>query len=290
MYTYSYSAGQWLLIFYIYSFLGWIFESCVVSVQQKRPVNRGFLRGPMLPIYGFGAGLLLHVSLPLAGRPAAIFLASMAAATAFEYAVGAAMEAIFKVKYWDYTGHRFQFRGRICLQSSLAWGALGVLLVYALHPPIERLLGQFNPLPLAFTVAVLSAYFLTDAVSSVKAALDFAKLLEELEDMRADISAQRAAFAAAAWQKRAELSAAAQETAGRLAAAAQDKRDTLAASAENARLQMYLAIQQAEEQMNDKIRAMKRSRKRLVRGNPSLRSAKFDEALQDLKERLERMR
>ena len=276
---YEYSIPQWLLIFYIYCFLGWVFESCVVSVQQKRLVNRGFLRGPMLPIYGFGAGMILHVALPLDGRPVAIFFAGMVAATAFEYVVGVVMEAIFKVKYWDYSEHRFQFQGRICLQSSLAWGALSVLLVYVLHPPVETLLEQFNQLPLLFTTLVLSVYFLTDAAASVKAALDFAKLLEELDKKRAEIAGMREQFAAAA-----------QQQVDRLSDAAQERRERLTATTESARLQMYLAIQDAEDQLSNAIRNMKRTRKSLVRGNPTLRSARFDETLREVKERLRRLR
>lgn len=285
---YDYSAAQWLLIFYIYCFCGWVFESAVVSVQQRRPVNRGFLRGPMLPIYGFGATIMLHVSLPLAGHPIQIYFAGMVVATAFEYVVGVVMEAIFKVKYWDYSEHRFQFQGRICLQSSLAWGMLSVLLVYVLHPPVEYLLEQFNLLPLVFTASVLSVYFLTDVAASVKTALDFAKLLEELDTMRANVDAMREQFAAAAWQKRAELTAAAQEAREQLADAAQEGRDRLTASAENARLQMYLAIQDAEDQITDRIKNMKLSRKWMVRGNPGLRSARFDKTLREVKDRLNR--
>ena len=134
---YSYSAPQWLLVFFLYCVLGWCFESTVVSVKQRHFVNRGFLRGPMLPIYGFGAVLLLHVSLPLYDRPAALFFASMAAATVFEYIVGVVMEKLFKVKYWDYSEHRFQFRGYICLQSSLCWGFLGLILARFIHRPVE---------------------------------------------------------------------------------------------------------------------------------------------------------
>ena len=119
---YSYSAAQWLLVFYLYCMLGWCFESTVVSVGQRRLVNRGFLRGPMLPIYGFGAVILLHVSLPLKQHPVWLYLASMIAATVFEYIVGVVMEKIFKVKYWDYSKQRFQFQGYICLRSSLCWG------------------------------------------------------------------------------------------------------------------------------------------------------------------------
>ena len=81
--VYNYSFLQWIFIFYAYCFLGWCFESAVVSVEQRRLVNRGFLRGPMLPIYGCGAVLLLHVSLPLYDRPVELFFASMLAATVF---------------------------------------------------------------------------------------------------------------------------------------------------------------------------------------------------------------
>ena len=262
---YEYSLPQWLLIFYIYCFCGWIFESIVVSVGQKRLVNRGFLRGPMLPIYGFGATIMLHVSLPLAGHPVQIYFAGLVVATAFEYVVGVLMERIFKVKYWDYSEHRFQFQGRICLQSSLAWGALSVLLVYVLHPPVEWLIQEYGMVPLMFTVAVLSVYFLTDVVASVKTALDFAKLLENLDAMRENVEEMRAQFAAAAWEKRAELRAAAQERRDRFANAAGEAYDSLpmpprsivkklAASADEARLQMYLAIQEAEDELTDRIR------------------------------------
>ena len=80
---YSYSAAQWLLVFYLYCMLGWCFESTVVSVGQRRLVNRGFLRGPMLPIYGFGAVILLHVSLPLKQHPVWLYLASMIAGSKY---------------------------------------------------------------------------------------------------------------------------------------------------------------------------------------------------------------
>lgn len=298
---YDYSIAQWLLVFYIYCFLGWIFESIVVSVQQKRLVNRGFLRGPMLPIYGFGATIMLHVALPLAGHPVQIYFAGLVVATAFEYVVGVLMEAIFKVKYWDYSEHRFQFQGRICLQSSLAWGALSVLLSYVLHPPVEWLLEEYGTVPLMFTVAVLSVYFLTDVTASVKTALDFASLLKELDAMRANVDQMREQFAAAAWEKRAELTAAAQEQRDRLATAAEEGREKLAeaageyrerstAAAENARLQMYLAIQEAEDQITEKIKNMKRSRKWMVRGNPGLRSRQFDRTLREVKDRLNRLK
>ena len=185
---YSYSAAQWLLVFYLYCMLGWCFESTVVSVGQRRLVNRGFLRGPMLPIYGFGAVILLHVSLPLKQHPVWLYLASMIAATVFEYIVGVVMEKIFKVKYWDYSKQPFNLNGYICLTSSLAWGAFSILLVRFLHPPVEDLvlrLPAFLVDPLAFLLTIAVT---VDAVRSFQAAMDLREVLtrltEENEDLR----------------------------------------------------------------------------------------------------------
>ena len=102
--------------------LGWIFESTYVSLKQKRLVNRGFLRLPMLPLYGSGAVMMLRVSLPVRDSlPSSIFPVYRAA-TALEYVTGAVMERLFKVRYWDYSSQPFQLHGYICLSSSIAWG------------------------------------------------------------------------------------------------------------------------------------------------------------------------
>ena len=94
---YIYTLGQWLLFFFCYSFCGWIWECCYVSARKRQWVNRGFLRGPLLPIYGTGAVIILLAVIPVRENPALVFLLGMLAATALEYVTGAAMEALFKV-------------------------------------------------------------------------------------------------------------------------------------------------------------------------------------------------
>lgn len=181
----SYSPGMWALVFFVYGCLGWCFETGYVSLCRRHMVNRGFLRGPFLPIYGTGALLLLYTGRWLHQRPVALFLAAMAVATVFEYVVGAVMERWFKIKYWDYSGHRFQLHGRICLQSSLCWGAMGLLLTYWLHPLVERALMRV-PAYLSYTlVAVLISLLIADAVLSVRAALALAQLLVVLDAQHA---------------------------------------------------------------------------------------------------------
>ena len=185
---YVYTLGQWLLFFFLYCFLGWVWESCYVSARQRRWVNRGFLHGPLLPIYGFGAVIILWATLPVRGSLPLIFLLGMLAATALEYVTGAAMEALFKVRYWDYSGKPFNLNGHICLTCSLAWGAFSVLLVKVLHPPFEDLVLRLPAFLADALACVLTVYFTADTVRSFQAAMDLREVLtrltEENEDLR----------------------------------------------------------------------------------------------------------
>ena len=194
-----YSAGQWVLLFFFYCFCGWVWESCYVSLCQRHWVNRGFLRGPLLPIYGSGAIIILFVTLPVAGNLWLVWLFGMLAATALEYVTGATMEALFKVRYWDYSKQKFNLNGHICLSSSIAWGFFSILLVRFIHPPIGRLLADVPAWLVDPLALVLTAVFTVDVVQSVQAALDLrevlSKLTEENEELRR--LAKRAEVAAA---------------------------------------------------------------------------------------------
>lgn len=265
---YSYSVWQWLLVFYIYCVLGWCFETAVVSVQQRRYVNRGFLRGPMLPIYGFGAAMLLHIALPLESRPVLLFLSSMVAATVFELVVGWTMEKLFRVKYWDYSGHRFQFAGLVCLQSSVCWGVMGLLLAHVIHPPVQALVFAI-PLPLAVILAVLlCAAFLSDVAVSVRAALNLAQVLAELDLLREEAERLRARLSETALARLESLGEAIEPT-------VRDAREQLT--------ERLGALQARFEQRAD---ALRRTGKSLLRGNPTARAQRYNDTLQRLKKYL----
>ena len=183
-----YSAGQWVLLFFFYCFCGWVWESCYVSVCRRQWVNRGFLHGPLLPIYGSGAIIILFVTLPAEDHLWLVWLLGMAAATALEYITGAVMERLFKVRYWDYSHHRFNLNGHICLSSSIAWGFFSIFLVRFLHPPVGRLLVRVPDWLVDPAALVLTAAFTVDVVRSVQAALDLREILtrltEENEELR----------------------------------------------------------------------------------------------------------
>ncbi len=185
---YIYTTGQWLLLFFIYCVLGWIWESCYVSIKQKQWVNRGFLHGPWLPIYGSGAIIILFATLPVSDNLFFVWLLGMLAATILEYFTGAVIEKIFKVRYWDYSSHKIQLKGYICMSSSIAWGFFSILLIRFIHPPFAKLLSAIPDVVIDPLTVVLTVLFVIDAVHSTQAALDLRNMLiqltEENENLR----------------------------------------------------------------------------------------------------------
>lgn len=178
----GYSLNQWLLFFFIYCFIGWIWESCYVSVENKKWVNRGFLRGPMLPIYGFGAIIILVATIPVKENLILVFVFGMIAATTLEYFTGVIMEKIFHVRYWDYSDEAFNFQGHICLLCSLAWGAFSILMVKVIHPPIEHGVLMIPDLISEIIVLCIIVLFTIDTVQSVNDALDLKDTLVRLTE------------------------------------------------------------------------------------------------------------
>ena len=177
-----YTFSTWLFFFYFYCFLGWIWETCYVSVLKAKWVNRGFMRGPFLPIYGSGAIVVLIFTLPFRTNPGLVFVVGMASATILEYFTGAAMEQMFHVRYWDYSNQRLNLNGHICVTSSLAWGMFSVILTLYGHTPVERLVSCMNINVLEAIVFVLTVYISIDMAESVREAINLKEVLLSLEE------------------------------------------------------------------------------------------------------------
>lgn len=192
---FSYSFLQWILFFYIYCFIGWIIESAIVSFEQKKFVNRGFLRGPFLPLYGFGAIVILFVTLPAKANPALVYLFGMFGCTILEYFTGWLMESILKMKYWDYSCYKFNFQGRVCLRCSLFWGFLSLFLTYGLHRLVETLILSMTKKFTLILVIIMSCYILSDTIYAFRTAFDVNKLLENITRIKMEIEQLKAQLA-----------------------------------------------------------------------------------------------
>ncbi|MBD5552013.1 MAG: hypothetical protein HDQ96_12715 [Lachnospiraceae bacterium] len=187
---YPYTLSQWLFLFYFYCFLGWCVESTHVSIRQKPPhwVNRGFIRGPFLPLYGSGAIMMLVVSAPFQHDLFLTYVAGCIGATVLEYITGVTMEALFKVRYWDYSEQPFNFQGHICLGTTLAWGGLTILMTRIIHKPIEGLLYMVPENLLSILTFVLTVFIAADFALSFRAALDIRDILIAMEKVKEEMA------------------------------------------------------------------------------------------------------
>lgn len=181
-----YMFSQWLFFFYIYCFIGWIWETCYVSVIQGKWVNRGFMRGPFLPIYGSGAIMILIFTLRVRTNAPAVFFIGMISATILEYYTGVVMEKLFHVRYWDYSNKPFNLNGHICLVSSLAWGAFSVILTLYAHTPIENFVLHMNRNVCELLTFILTVVVAIDMSESVREAFNLKEMLLSLEENNAE--------------------------------------------------------------------------------------------------------
>lgn len=184
---YSYTIYQWLFFFYLYCFFGWCVESTYVSIKDKKLTNRGFIRGPFLPLYGSGGMMMLIVSMPFRDNVFLVYIAGCLGATVLEYVTGVTMEALFKVRYWDYSKNKFNFQGHICLGTSLSWGFLTIFMTEIFHVPVERMVLAIPEQVLNPVTVVLTVLIGADFALSFKAAIDLKDLLAKMESTKGEL-------------------------------------------------------------------------------------------------------
>lgn len=177
--------------FFLYGFIGWGVEVVYAAIKTHKLVNRGFLCGPICPIYGFGmVGLVYSVSLipmPDSGSMSAvaIFFIGMFLTTAIELVGGWALFKIYHIRWWDYSEMKFNLGGYICPQFSLLWGLGSVLMIKVVHPLLAR---GSNPMPFKVMLIldiVLFVLFAVDVAVSTAAAIGLNKYLREIDELRA---------------------------------------------------------------------------------------------------------
>lgn len=184
------------LYFIFYAFCGWVWETCYCSIRERRYVPRGFLYGPLCPIYGVGALLMILFFSPFRDNLLIFYFVSVVVMTAWEYFVGWLLEATTHIKYWDYSNIPFNIKGRVCLPASLLWGVLSYVAVFLIHPPVARMMDRITPW-LHYTLFGASfTLLLVDAVTTVRKLALVTKALDRLQtagdELRLQLSLARA--------------------------------------------------------------------------------------------------
>lgn len=175
---------KYILMFFFYSFAGWCLESTYCSIGEKRLVNRGFLTGPLCPIYGT-ASLVLIVLIynPFKDNPLAVFALGIILCDIVEYLTSYLMEKLFAARWWDYTYELLNIKGRICLKHSLYWGVISIVFVNVIHPATENLYAKIAGNYVYYILAAVLIVFVIDVIHAVIKASDIRKLHQKLNNL-----------------------------------------------------------------------------------------------------------
>lgn len=173
--------------FIIYSFLGWLLESIYKTFYQRKPVNSGFLLGPVCPIYGVGALILYFVLKDFRGNAIIVFCLGFVALSLWEYLVSVFLEKIFHTKYWDYSENKYNLQGRVCLKNSCFWGILGVVFIYLIHPFVKKNVYLINNDILMYVDLIILIVLIVDTITTIVKLMKIESNLAKIEELNIKI-------------------------------------------------------------------------------------------------------
>lgn len=253
------------LIFLIFSFVGWVSEVLYVGIFfEHRFVNRGFLHGPLCPIYGFGGLTILLLPQALYSTWAPLFCASMVLCTVVEYLSSWILEKLFHTRWWDYSHYKFNIHGRVCLLNSLLFGVLGVAIIHFIQPQVMRFLSLFSDFVLTVSANILAVALVVDLLITVRRLVDFSVSIARIKSFGETL---RERYGHEQWFKGESLS----QIIASVKAHALDKKDEINSA-------LLKKIQDFEPRMKNLESFIKRF--------PTIKSINFRDELIMLKERL----
>ena len=291
---------RFLWIFFIYAFLGWCTEVSYAALVTGKFVNRGFLNGPVCPVYGFGVVIVLAGLAPLEENLLLLFLGSVALTSSLEWLTGFVLEKLFHQRWWDYSDQPFNLSGYICLRFSIAWGFACLFVVKLLHPTVLLLIRLVPKTLGVILLALLGEVMAVDLAATVSTIIKLNRRLEQIDELASKIKeasnefgenlAERVLDAAergAGWKEDID------ELAFRLAerrAALADNLEEWEQHREEQRVQVRRQLEEWRTSMQELHDREFFGRRRLLRAFPRLRSIDHKSALERLRRRAENFR
>lgn len=173
-----------LMTFYLCSFIGYFLEVFWVYLGTKKIVNRGFLTGPVIPIYGVGAVLILFCLLRYYDDPIVVFVFGVIITSSLEYFTSFIMEKIFHNRWWDYSEQKYNLNGRICLRNSFAFGVMSLVIIYAVVPLLYWVFSLLSFKVWMILAIVFSVLFIADEIYSCIIAYNLRNRLIIVEELK----------------------------------------------------------------------------------------------------------
>ncbi len=266
----NYSIYELLCLFLIYSFLGWCVEVSFVALTTGQVVNRGFLNGPVCPIYGVGMLGVLVLLAPVADDLPLLFLGGLLLCTAVELAGGWILEKVFHTRWWDYSDRPLNLGGYVCLSFSLMWGLAVTFVVRLVHPFLFSLV-EWLPHTLGVVLLIaLYGLFTADLIVTLVTIIGLKKRLGELDRVAEALSAVGDSIS---------------ERLGSTALAADARLDELKDSSQERAVQHRERVSAALESSQQRIHQAKAARQQRLEASRERLEARLGETLEELMER-----
>lgn len=176
-----------IIYFTIYSFLGWLSETIYCYIIDKKFTYRGFLYGPVCPIYGFGGIIVTECLRGMKGNIIEVFFGGMILASILEYITSYVLQKLFNMKWWDYSEHKFNINGRVCLLNSTMFGILAVVIVYVLEPLCKNTVVSIPHKILYPLSAVITTVFIVDTIFTVAHLIHLREHLASLTNIKDEL-------------------------------------------------------------------------------------------------------
>lgn len=256
---------QYACFFIIYAFLGWCTEVIYAVLTTGKFVNRGFLNGPVCPIYGFGVVSIVSMLLPISNNLPLLFLSSVILTSLLEFVTGFILEKMFQSKWWDYTDKPFNIMGYVCLSFSIMWGFGAIFIVNFLHPTIYMII-KYTPMWLGLLlIAICYIAILIDSIVTIKSVIGLNARLSQLEKITERIN---------------DLSIEIGENLSKSTLAFMEKNEIMKLKWEDKKDEVELLLNTQKELLFN----MKFTQKRLVKAFPSLKHNRFSPSLKKIRD------
>ena len=275
----TYTSYELLWLFVIYSFSGWCIEVIFAAANTGRFVNRGFLNGPVCPIYGGGAVILLLLLEPFEGRILLLFIGTVVLTSLLELIVGFFLKKLFHQRWWDYSEEPFNVGGYICLKFSLLWGIGGVVIIEAVQPSIMSLIHVIPQAVGMVFLCVIYVLFSVDTVITVATIQNFNNRLRLLEEVSIPLRSISDEIGSNLSENVIDLLHLAED----LKEKAEDWRE----KADEVVKDRTDDIREAYQKYIELLEAKPFGQERLMKAFPRMRSLDYPEILEKLKEQLE---
>ena len=284
-----------ILYFFVYGFLGWCTEVAFAACKERKFVNRGFLNGPICPIYGIGVGIVVQFLTPYKENLVLLYIASVVMVTALEWVTGFILEKIFHNKWWDYSKMPLNLNGYVCLLFSLIWGVACVLIVDFIHPLIHKVL-SWIPFPVGMTlIVVLSIVMFVDLYVTASTILKMNKHLEKTKEIAADLHRISDELGESIYQEVVEVLERKDGWKLKVQEASGDFKDKIQGASGGVKDKIQGVSDEAMEKIADLKKKYKeiggkgtQISRRLLKAFPRIESERYREAIEDLKKFLRR--